>query len=138
MIEEEPEEEVTGEAMVMEEAEAAGKPAAEAVVDEDTTMQDMPEVALLAEAGLSADATRTSPMEAIEALLGVWSNGTIRGIRAWIPPAKPGGDCLAEPTGDAQVARVVRPLGEAQTDDNLLVGHLGGPGACVECSQCAG
>ena len=37
-IEEEPEEEAMGEAMVTEEAEAAGEPAVEAVVDEDATM----------------------------------------------------------------------------------------------------
>ena len=47
-IEEELEEEATGEALVMEEAEVVGKPVAEAVVDEDMTMQDVPEVALLA------------------------------------------------------------------------------------------
>ena len=37
-IEEEPEEEAMGEAMVTEEAEAAGEPVVEAVVDEDVTM----------------------------------------------------------------------------------------------------
>ena len=98
-IEEEPEKEVTGEVMVMEEAEAAGEPVVEVVVDEDVTMQDMPEVALLAEAGLSADATRTLLMDAVKALLGVQSDGTIPRLSA-----KPGGDCLAKPTGDVQVA----------------------------------
>ena len=49
-IEEEPEEEATGEAMVMEEVGAAGGPVAEAAVDEDATMQDALEVVPLAEA----------------------------------------------------------------------------------------
>ena len=79
MIEEELEEEATGEVMVTEEAEAAGEPVAEAVVDEDTTMQDTPEVAPMAEVGPLADAMRASPMDAIEALLGVRSDGTIHG-----------------------------------------------------------
>ena len=65
----------------MEEAEAAGKPAEEAVVDEDAMMQDAPGVAPLAEAGLSAEVTRMMPMDAIEALLGVQSDGTIHGYR---------------------------------------------------------
>ena len=42
-IEEEPEEAATGEAMVMEEVGVAGEPAAEAAVDEDAAMQDVPE-----------------------------------------------------------------------------------------------
>ena len=79
MIKEEPKVAATGEVMVTEEAEAAGEPAAEAVVDEDVMMQDAPEVAPLAEVGLSADATRMSPMDAIKALLGVWSDDTIHG-----------------------------------------------------------
>ena len=37
----------------------------------------VPYMAPLAEAGPSADATRMSPMDAIEVLLGVWSDGTI-------------------------------------------------------------
>ena len=78
-IEEEPEEEATGEAMATGEVEAAGKPVAEVVVDEDATMQDALEAAPMAEAGPSADVTRMSPMDVVEALLGVWSNGTIRG-----------------------------------------------------------
>ena len=78
-IEEELEEEAMGEAMVMGEVEAAGELAAEVVVDEDATMRDMPEAAPMAEAGPSVDATRMSPMDVVEALLGVRSNGTIRG-----------------------------------------------------------
>ena len=77
-IEEELEEEAMGEAMVTEEAEVAGKPAADVAVDEDATMQDVPEVVPLVEVGPSVDATRTLPMDAIEAVLGVWSDGTIR------------------------------------------------------------
>ena len=68
------EEELEEEAMVMEEVEAVGKPVA---VDEDTTMQDALEVVALAEAGPSADATRVSPMDVVEALLGIRSDGTI-------------------------------------------------------------
>ena len=68
-----------GEAVVAEEVEAVGEPVVEAVVDEDMTMQDMPEVAPLAEAGPSAEVTRTLPVDAIEALLGVRSDSTIRG-----------------------------------------------------------
>ena len=49
-IEEEPEEEATGEVMAMEEVEVAGKPAAEVVMDEDTTMQEVPEAVPMAEA----------------------------------------------------------------------------------------
>ena len=78
-IEEEPEEEATGEAMAMEEVEVAGEPAVEAAMDEDTTMQDAPEVIPLAEVGQLADATRTLLMDVIEALLGVQSDDTIRG-----------------------------------------------------------
>ena len=78
-IEEETEEEVTGEVVVMEEAEVVGEPVAEVVVDEDVTMQDVPEVVPLAEAGPSAETTRMSLMDAIKVLLGVWSDGTIRG-----------------------------------------------------------
>ena len=76
-IEEEPEEGATGEAMVTGEVEAVGKLAAEVVVDEDATMRDVPEVAPMAEAGPSVDATRMSPMDAVKALLGIWSDGTI-------------------------------------------------------------
>ena len=78
-IEEEPEEEVMGEAMVTGEVEAAGELAAEAVADEDATMRDAPEAAPMAEAGPSVDVTRMSPMDGVEALLGVLSDGTIRG-----------------------------------------------------------
>ena len=74
-IKEEPEEE----AMVMEEVEAAGEPAAEAVADEDATMQDAMEVVPLTEVGPSADATRALQMDAVEALLGIWSDSTIHG-----------------------------------------------------------
>ena len=49
------------------------------VGDEDTTMRVAPEAAPMAEVGLSADVTRMSPMDAVEALLGVQSDGTIRG-----------------------------------------------------------
>ena len=68
-----------GEAMVTGEVEAAGELAAEAVVDEDATMRDGPEAAPMAEAGLSVDATRMSLMDAVEALLGIRSDGTIQG-----------------------------------------------------------
>ena len=78
-IEEEPEEEETGEAMAMGEVEATGEPVVEVAVDEDATMQDAPEAAPMAEAGLSADVMRMSPMDTVEALLGIRSNGTIRG-----------------------------------------------------------
>ena len=78
-IEEEPEEEVTGEAMATGEVEAAGEPVAEVAVDEDATMQDALEAAPMAEVGPLADATRMSPMDAVEALLGIQSNGTIHG-----------------------------------------------------------
>ena len=78
-IKEESEEEATGEAMATGEVEVAGKPVAEVVVDEDATMQDAPEAAPMAEAGLLADATRMSLMDVVEALLGIRSDGTIRG-----------------------------------------------------------
>ena len=78
-IEEELEEEVMGEVMVTEEVEAVGEPAAEAVVDEDVMMQDVPEVAPLAEAGPSVEATRMLLVDVIKVLLGVRSDGTIRG-----------------------------------------------------------
>ena len=78
-IEEEPEEEATGEAMATGEVEAVGEPAAEVAVDEDATMQDALEAAPMAEVGPSADAMRMSPMDAIEALLGIRSDGIIRG-----------------------------------------------------------
>ena len=69
--------EVTGEAMAMGGVEAAGEPAAEVVADKDATMRDAPEAAPMAEAGPSADATRMSPMDVVEALLGVRSDSTI-------------------------------------------------------------
>ena len=78
-IEEELEEEVTGEAMAMGEVEAAGEPAAEVVADEDTTMLDAPEAAPMAEVGPSVDVTRMSPMDAVKAILGIRSDGTIQG-----------------------------------------------------------
>ena len=78
-IEEEPEEEATGEAMVTGEVEAAGELVVEVVADEDATMWDTLEAAPMAEVGLSVDATRMSPMDAVEALLGVRSDGTIQG-----------------------------------------------------------
>ena len=76
-IEEEPEEEATGEAMVTGEVEAAGELAAEAVAEEDTTMRDAPEAAPRAEAGPSVDASRMLPMDTVKALLGIRSDGTI-------------------------------------------------------------
>ena len=79
MIEEEPEEEATGEVMAMGEVEVVGKPAAEVAVDKDATMQDVPEAAPMAEVGPLADVTRMLPMDAVEALLGIWSDGTIQG-----------------------------------------------------------
>ena len=78
-IEEEPEEEATGEAMATGEVEVAGKLAAEVVADEDATMWDVLEAAPMAEAGLLVDAMRMLPMDVVEALLGVQSDGTIRG-----------------------------------------------------------
>ena len=42
-------------------------------------MRDAPEAAPMAEVGLSADVTRMSPMDVVEALLGVQFDGTIRG-----------------------------------------------------------
>ena len=93
-IEEELEEEVMGEAVVTEEAEAAGEPAVEVVVGEDmtmqdatmqyvtmqdVTMQDAPGVVLLAKVGPSVEETRMTPMDTIKALLGVRSDGTIHG-----------------------------------------------------------
>ena len=65
--------------MVTGEVEAVGELAVEAVADEDATMWDAPEAAPMAEAGPSMDATRMSPMDAVEALLGVQSDGTIQG-----------------------------------------------------------
>ena len=65
--------------MATEEVEVAGKPVAEAVADEDATMQDALEAVPLTEAGLSADAMRASPMDVVEALLGMRSDGTICG-----------------------------------------------------------
>ena len=78
-IKEELEEEVMGEAMVTGEVEAVGKLVVEVVADEDATMRDAPEAAPMAEAGLLVDAMRMLPMDAVEALLGIRSNGTIRG-----------------------------------------------------------
>ena len=78
-IEEELEEEATGAVIVTGKVEAAGELAVEAVADEDTTMREAPEAAPMAEAGPSVDATRMSPMDAVEALLGIRSNGTIQG-----------------------------------------------------------
>ena len=78
-IKEEPEPEETGEAMATGDAEAVGEPAAEVAVDEDATMQEAPEAVPMAEAGPSAEATRTSPMDAVETLLGMRSDGTICG-----------------------------------------------------------
>ena len=75
----EPEEEATGEAMVTEEVGPVGEPVAEAVVDEDAIMQDVLEAVPMAEVGPLADATRMSPMDMVEALLGIWSDGTICG-----------------------------------------------------------
>ena len=76
-IEEELEEEETGE--VTEEVVVVGEPAVEVTVDEDTMMQDMPVVALVAEVGLSAEATRTMLRDAVEELLGIRSDGMIQG-----------------------------------------------------------
>ena len=70
---------MTGEAMVTEEVGAVGEPAAEVAVDEDATMQDVLEAVPMAEAGPLVDAMRMSPMDMVEALLGVRSDGTICG-----------------------------------------------------------
>ena len=96
-IEEEPEEEATGEAMATGEVEAAGEPAVEVVVDEDATMQDAPEAAPMAEVGPLADATRMSPMDAVDAL-------TVHRYHPRVPPDEPGGDRLADASRDVQVA----------------------------------
>ena len=42
------------------------------MADEDATLQDMPEAAPMVEAGPSVDAMRMSPMDVVEAVLGVW------------------------------------------------------------------
>ena len=78
-IEEEPEEEVTGEVAVTEEVAVAGKPVVEVAVDEDMTMQDVPAVAPVAEAGPSAEVMRTTLRDAMEELLGIRSDRTIHG-----------------------------------------------------------
>ena len=78
-IKEEPEEEATDEVAVTEEVAAAGKPAVEVVVDEDATMQDALAVALVAEAVWSAEATRMTPRDAMEELLGIRLDRTIHG-----------------------------------------------------------
>ena len=48
-------------------------------MDKDATMQDVLEAVPMAEVGPLADATRMSPMDMVEALLGIRSNGTICG-----------------------------------------------------------
>ena len=78
-IKEEPEEGVTGEVMATGEVEAAGEPVAEVVVDEDATMQDVPEAAPMAEVGPLAESMRMLLMDAVEALLGLRSDSTIHG-----------------------------------------------------------
>ena len=78
-IKEEQGEEATDEVAVTEEVAAAGKPAVEVVVDEDATMQDALAVALVAEAVWSAEATRMTPRDAMEELLGIWSDRMIHG-----------------------------------------------------------
>ena len=73
------EEELEEEAMVMEEVEAVGEPVVEAVADKDATMRDAPEADPLTEAGPSVDAMRALLMDAVKALLGMRSDGTIHG-----------------------------------------------------------
>ena len=115
-IKEELEEEATGEVMATEEAEVVGEPVAEAVAEEDATMQDVPEVAPLAKVGLSAEAARVSPVDAIEALLGGCYRGAawcpVGWYHPWVSPAESGRDGMAESAGDAQVVQVVGSLGK--------------------------
>ena len=58
---------------------ATGEPAAEVAVDGDATMQDMPVVVLVAEVGLSVEVARMMARDAMEELLGIWSDGKING-----------------------------------------------------------
>ena len=78
MTVEEPQEEATGEVVETEKVAVVGEPAMEMVADDDAMMQDAP-VEPMAEVGLSVEAMRISPVDAIKALLGVWSDGTIHG-----------------------------------------------------------
>ena len=78
-IMEELEEEEIGEVVETEEIVAVGEPVMEMAVDEDTTMQDAPVVVLMAEEGPLAEAMRTTLMDTIKELLGIWSDGTIHG-----------------------------------------------------------
>ena len=75
-IEEEPEEEAMGEVVAMGET-AREVTMPEVATDEDTTMQDVPVVVPVAEAGLSAETARTMARHTMEELLGIWSDGTI-------------------------------------------------------------
>ena len=75
MIEEEPEEEATGEVVVTEEVAVVGEPVAEAMMDEDTTIQEPP----VAKLGPSVEVTRMTPRDTMEELLGIQLDRTIQG-----------------------------------------------------------
>ena len=135
-IEEEPEEEVTGEVVAMGDIVATGEPAVEVATDKDTTMEDAPAVALVAEAGPSAEMVRM--MGHGEGHCGGVAGDPVGQHGQWVHRAKPGGNRLAQLPGDVQTARVFRSAGAARDDDHPSTGHLGGSGAHEGYSGCAG